>query len=46
LKKKDNCAGERKEGKKKETIVGDNPTTICYHALHHVKENTMMHPNR
>jgi hypothetical protein len=47
-KKKDNHAfyltGERQEGKKKKKmIVGDKPTTICCHAPHHMKEDTMVH---
>jgi hypothetical protein len=50
-KKKNNrafyLACERKEkGKKKETITGDNPTTICCHTSHHVKESTIVYPKR
>jgi hypothetical protein len=50
-KKKNNrafyLACERKEeGKKKETITGDNPTTIRCHTSHHVKESTIVYPKR
>jgi ethanolamine utilization cobalamin adenosyltransferase len=35
--------GETRREKKEKMTVGDKPTTICCHAPHHMKEDTMVH---
>jgi hypothetical protein len=38
--------GERKKKKHKQSITEDNPTIICLHLPHHMKEDTASHPVR